>query len=118
MNPQHSPTVSVLIPTYKYARYLPQAIESVLNQSFRDFELIISDDNSPDNSWDIINEYVDNKRVFAYKQVPNLGEYGAQLGERVEGDGRVAQHACLSHLREEEDLLDTGSRRAWHAGHF
>jgi hypothetical protein len=35
------PKVSVLIPTYSYARYLPEAIESVLAQDFRDFELLI-----------------------------------------------------------------------------
>ncbi|HZQ48634.1 MAG TPA: glycosyltransferase, partial [Verrucomicrobiae bacterium] len=35
------PRISVLIPTYNYARFLPEAIESVLAQDFRDFELLI-----------------------------------------------------------------------------
>jgi glycosyltransferase involved in cell wall biosynthesis len=51
------PKVSVLIPTYKYARYLPDAIESVLAQDFGDFEVIISDDASPDQSGDVIRHY-------------------------------------------------------------
>ncbi|MGC8495198.1 MAG: glycosyltransferase family 2 protein, partial [Syntrophobacteraceae bacterium] len=36
-----APKVSVLIPTYNYAAYLPEAIESVLSQSYTDFELLI-----------------------------------------------------------------------------
>jgi glycosyltransferase involved in cell wall biosynthesis len=52
-----APKVSVLIPTYNYARFLPQAIESVLNQSFRDFELIIGDDNSTDSSAEVIRTF-------------------------------------------------------------
>jgi hypothetical protein len=52
-----APRVSVLIPTYKYARYLPEAIESVLAQEFTDFELLISDDCSGDGSEKILAEY-------------------------------------------------------------
>lgn len=58
-----SPKVSVIIPNYHHAQYLKERIESVLNQSFQDFELIILDDNSPDNSIDIINEYASNPLV-------------------------------------------------------
>ena len=43
------PLVSVLIPTFNYARYLPEAIESVLAQDLADFELIIADDASTDD---------------------------------------------------------------------
>ncbi|MFA6717290.1 MAG: glycosyltransferase family A protein [Victivallaceae bacterium] len=48
------PKVSVIIPNYNHARYLKQRIDSVLNQSYTDFELIILDDNSTDNSRAII----------------------------------------------------------------
>lgn len=51
------PKVSVIIPNYNHAAYLPERIESVLNQSFTDFELIILDDKSPDNSREVINSY-------------------------------------------------------------
>lgn len=47
MNP---PKISILIPTYNYARFLPEAIESVLAQEFRDFEVLIVDDCSSDNT--------------------------------------------------------------------
>lgn len=42
--------VSVIVPNYNYARYLPMRIESILNQTFTDFELILLDDASTDES--------------------------------------------------------------------
>ncbi len=51
------PRVSVLIPTYRYARYLAEAVDSVLAQDFTDFELIISDDCSGDESRQIMEAY-------------------------------------------------------------
>lgn len=48
--PAQSPTVTVWIPSYNHAIYLPEAIESVLSQSFDDFELLIVDDGSSDDS--------------------------------------------------------------------
>ncbi len=51
------PKVSVIIPNYNHAPYLPKRIESVLAQTFRDFELLILDDCSPDNSREIITSY-------------------------------------------------------------
>lgn len=68
------PKVSVLIPTFKYARFLPEAIESVMAQDFKDFELIISDDASNDGSAEIIQGYVRrDPRVRAHIQERNLG---------------------------------------------
>lgn len=52
-----NPAVSVIIPNYNHAPYLKQRIDSVLNQTYDDFELIILDDCSPDNSKDIIEQY-------------------------------------------------------------
>ena len=49
--------VSVIIPNYNHAAFLRQRIDSVLNQTFQDFELIILDDSSTDNSRDIISSY-------------------------------------------------------------
>ena len=51
------PIISVLMPVYNGEKYLPEAIESILNQSFLDFEFIILNDGSTDNSLNIINRY-------------------------------------------------------------
>ena len=50
--------VSIIITSYNYANYIREAIDSVLNQDFQNWELIIVDDGSIDNSVEIINEYV------------------------------------------------------------
>jgi glycosyltransferase involved in cell wall biosynthesis len=51
------PKVSVLMPSFNYARYLPVAIESVLSQSYADLELIITDDCSTDESREIVEHW-------------------------------------------------------------
>ncbi|RZL49272.1 MAG: glycosyltransferase family 2 protein [Pedobacter sp.] len=55
--------VSVIVPNYNHALYLEKRIDSVLNQTYQNFELIILDDCSTDNSRDIINQYKDHPRV-------------------------------------------------------
>ena len=57
------PLVSVIIPNYNHAPYLKQRIESVLNQTYQDFEVIILDDCSTDNSRDIIEHYKTNSKI-------------------------------------------------------
>jgi glycosyltransferase involved in cell wall biosynthesis len=59
------PKVSVLVSNYNYAEYLAQAIDSVLDQTYQNFELIICDDGSTDNSREIISGYcLRDPRIF------------------------------------------------------
>lgn len=57
------PLVSVVLPSYNHEKFLAQRIESILSQTFQDFELIILDDVSPDNSKKIIEKYRDHPKV-------------------------------------------------------
>jgi glycosyltransferase involved in cell wall biosynthesis len=57
------PTVSVVIPNYNHARYLAQRIESVLRQSYQDFEVILLDDASTDDSRAVLSQYASDPRV-------------------------------------------------------
>ncbi len=50
--------ISVIVPVYKVEKYIKQCVDSILNQTFKDFELILVDDGSPDNSGAICDEYV------------------------------------------------------------
>lgn len=62
-----TPKLSVIIPTYNHARYIQRAINSLLEQSFKDFETIVVDDGSTDNTRDIINSYGDSIK-YIYQQ--------------------------------------------------
>ncbi len=68
------PLVSVIMVTYNSSRYVSESLRSILNQSYTNFELIIGDDNSTDNSWEIINTYHDT-RIRKYRNEHNIGEY-------------------------------------------
>lgn len=58
-----NPSVSVILPNYNHARYLPQRIESILQQTYEDFELILLDDCSSDNSVEIMQRYSRHPKV-------------------------------------------------------
>ena len=55
---KNKPKISIILPVYNTDRYLDESIQSILNQTFKDFELIIIDDSSTDNSVRIINKYL------------------------------------------------------------
>lgn len=55
--------VSVIVPNYRHAPYLRERIESILTQTYQDFELILLDDCSPDNSREILESYKDHPKV-------------------------------------------------------
>ena len=70
--------LSIIVPIYNVEEYLPKCIESILKQSYRDFELILVDDGSPDNSPAICDEYAkkDDRIIVIHK--PNGGVSSAR----------------------------------------
>jgi glycosyltransferase involved in cell wall biosynthesis len=67
------PTVSIVMPTYNAAKFIHQTIQSVLNQIFTDFELLILDDGSSDRSLEIANQYALSDRRIQVFSHPNQG---------------------------------------------
>ncbi len=80
------PVISIVIPVYNVEKYLPQCIESIIRQTFTDFELILVDDGSTDNSLKICKEYAArDSRITVFHQ-ENLGvsrarNYGLKLAQ-------------------------------------
>ncbi|KEQ18298.1 glycosyltransferase family 2 protein [Endozoicomonas numazuensis] len=66
------PSVSVIIASYNHAQYIAQSIESVVRQTFQDFELIVIDDGSTDNSVEVI-QALQKKHKFQFIVQDNMG---------------------------------------------
>ena len=77
------PTVSVIIPNYNHARFLRQRIESVLRQTYQDFEVILLDDCSTDESRSILSEFADDPRVRIEFNAVNSGNPFKQWNKGV-----------------------------------
>lgn len=86
------PTFSIIMTSFNYAPYVGAAIESVLAQSFEDWELLVVDDCSTDDSWAIIQVYKD-PRIKAYRQAANSGACAAYNKALSKATGRYI--ACL-----------------------
>ena len=56
--------ISVIIPSYNHAKYIQKCIDSVINQTYTDWELIIIDDGSIDHSNEIIASYLDKRIIY------------------------------------------------------
>jgi glycosyltransferase involved in cell wall biosynthesis len=78
-----APTVSVIIPSYNHERFVEECIQSVLDQTFQDFEIIITDDASTDRTVDCIEKFND-KRIKLFKHFKNQGAC-------------VAANNCINH---------------------
>lgn len=67
-------TVSILLPTYNGEKYIKEQIDSILNQTYKDIKLIISDDGSSDNTVNILKQYEQqDSRIELYIQPKNMG---------------------------------------------
>lgn len=96
--------VSVCIPTYNGAEHIRQTIESVLNQSYNNVEIIINDDGSTDNTLQIV-QSIDDSRIFVYKNENNRGLPGNWNEAVKRAKGEYIKLLC------QDDLLFPDSLR-------
>ena len=92
------PAISVCIPTYNGAKYIAQTIESILNQTFTDFEVIVSDDGSSDNTLEIVGSFNDPRIV----RIDRLSKVGAEANWN---NAVATASASLVKLVCQDDLL-------------
>ncbi len=69
------PLVSILITSYNREKYIREALESVLKQSYTRLEIIVSDNRSTDNTVNIVREYLQDERVRLYENPTNIGQF-------------------------------------------
>lgn len=82
---QDDPRVSVIVPNYNHARFLPERLDSILNQTYQDFELILLDDCSTDNSVEVLQRYADHPKVSHFiVNETNSGSPFAQWKKGIE----------------------------------
>src|ERR1700750_513142 len=82
------PKVTIMIPAYNQANFLPMAIESALAQYYENVEIVVSDDCSTDNTGDLIKKYINDKRVRYFRNEFNCGRvanYKQTLENRTTG---------------------------------
>lgn len=84
--------ISVLMANYNNSKYIADAIKSVLCQTFNDWELIILDDCSTDNSVDVVSGYLNDFRIKLFRNENNIGKIGAL---KVMIDKSVSPIICI-----------------------
>jgi len=89
------PKVSVILTSFNHEKYLREAIDSVLNQTFTDYELIIWDDASADGSWAVINSYSDPRIKSFRNEISKRGIYGINkaISEVATGEYIAIHHS-------------------------
>jgi Glycosyltransferases involved in cell wall biogenesis len=93
------PRVSILMPVYNVAPYLREAMDSILTQTYHDFELIVLDDCSPDKSAEILDSYIDS-RIVRYR-----GEYNAGLANVLNVGMKMARGEFIARMDSDDVSL-------------
>lgn len=108
------PLVSVIIPCYNYGRFLADALESILAQTYPHWECIVMDDGSTDNTGDIAKQYAQKDSRIKYIYQNNSGVSGARNRALEEANGEYVQ------LLDADDMLEASKLElqvAFFAGH-
>lgn len=69
------PMVSVLVTSYNRGNYIQDAIESILQQTYKDYEIIISDNCSTDNTLELLEKYKSNPKIIIHQNPTNIGQF-------------------------------------------
>jgi glycosyltransferase involved in cell wall biosynthesis len=75
---EKQPLISIIVPVYKVEKFLSKCVDSILNQTYRNIEIILIDDGSPDNSPAICDEYAEKDNRIKVIHQRNAGQAGAR----------------------------------------
>lgn len=97
--------VSIIIPCYNQAKFLPETLQSVLKQTFCNWECIIINDGSPDNTHQIAQEWVNIDNRFKYLNIKNSGVSNARNKGIQVSKGNYIQFLDADDILEQDKLL-------------
>lgn len=97
---QNNYLVSICIPTYNMGHLIKNAIVSSINQTYKNIEIIISDNNSTDNTFHVVGKYLIDKRVKYYKLPENIGMAANFNFVVTKAKGEIVKFLCA------DDILD------------
>lgn len=107
---EKSPTVSVLMSVYNGGAYLPPCIDSILGQTFKDFEFIIIDDGSKDDSPAVLKEYADRDSRIRLVVRANKG-----LTKTLNEAYKLSRGKYLARMDCDDVAVPTRFARRWHS---
>ncbi len=133
---EETPEISIILCTYNRAKYLNNCIDSVLNQTFKDWELLVVDDGSQDNTFEIVNSYIQkcdkirylkhtNRKLWYSKNAGIQASFGNYITFLDSDDAYKPNHleSRLEYMKAhlEVDLIEGGfetEEEVWVADYF
>jgi glycosyltransferase involved in cell wall biosynthesis len=110
---QNIPKISVIIPTYNSEKTIKETIDSVLNQTFSDFELIVINDGSTDKTVDIVSQIPDSRiRVFSFENAGGKQAVG-EFVSFLDADDIWTPDKLVSQLKALEENIDAQVAYSW-----
>lgn len=100
---KHQPKISIVVPVYKAEKFLRDCVDSILAQTFKDFELLLVDDGSPDSSGAICDEYAEKDQRIKAFHIPNSGANRA----RALGVAEAAESQYITFVDSDDTLPST-----------
>ena len=94
--------ISIIIPCYNTEKYLDKCIESIMNQTYQNFEIILVDDCSTDGTWDLINKYT--KKNAKIRSIKNRKNSGAGFSRNAAI--KIAEYDYISFIDSDDYIQD------------
>ena len=104
----NNPKISIVIPVYNKENFILRVLRSIQNQSFKDIEIVFSDDHSHDNSTNLIEQYQkEDERIVLYKQETNRGTLRNRVDGGIKSKGEYILFLDSDDLLVEKNILKT-----------
>ena len=113
-----NPKISVIIPVYNASATIKKAIRSIQNQTMKEIEIILFDDTSPDNSFNIMKELQEeDPRIKLFKNEVNRGVFYTRLFASKKAKGKYIMYLDNDDMFSREDIFDIVYKEIEKTGH-